>query len=170
MRVRNGDGLDAAHCLDCLDDGFVEQGHTIPEDVHFCRSEEQGTLADGEGGLDTNTDQTWLLRLQRVAVGDSELVQGCPLLAGLLDILAFILTDGARRGRLIALGELGSTGRANEVRHDVHHFLPSSKSTAQQPSTCSPGWRQWFRISESVQPASSSASAKTGKSLKSRSS
>jgi hypothetical protein len=34
------------------------------------------------------------------------------------------------------------------------HFRPVRRSTTQQPRTCSPGWRQWFRMSSLAQPAS----------------
>ncbi len=50
------------------------------------------------------------------------------------------------------------------------HFLPVNKSTTQQPRTCGVAPRQWVRISVSVQPASSKASASTGNRSKARSS
>src|SRR5262249_28679833 len=59
----------------------------------------------------------------------------------------------------------------NQVRSGVYHGhqdLPKSRSTTQQPLTCSPPSRQCRRMSGSVQPASSSASAITGMSAKSR--
>jgi hypothetical protein len=37
---------------------------------------------------------------------------------------------------------------------ETGQVLPNKVSTTQQPRTCSPDWRQWFRMSGSVQPAS----------------
>jgi len=49
------------------------------------------------------------------------------------------------------------------------HSLPSSRSTTQHPLQCSPGWRQWAKMSALVQPASSRASARMGMRAKARS-
>ena len=57
------------------------------------------------------------LELDRVAVGQPQLVQRGPLLARGLDVLPLVLADGAGGGRLIALGVLRPAGRADEVRH-----------------------------------------------------
>src|SRR5262249_10931627 len=50
-----------------------------------------------------------------------------------------------------------------------HHVFPSTRST-KQPLTCSPGCRQWVRMSALSQPASSRASARMGIRSKARSS
>ena len=50
------------------------------------------------------------------------------------------------------------------------HSFPSRRSTTQHPRTCGPAPRQWSRMSASVQPASSRASARIGMRSKARSS
>ncbi len=49
------------------------------------------------------------------------------------------------------------------------HSFPSTKSTTQQPRTCSPGCRQWVSTSSLSQPASWRASARIGIRSKARS-
>ena len=69
MRVGDGDGRDAAHRLDRLDHGFIEQRQAVPQDVGLRRAQEQGPLADGEVRLDADADQPRLLELDGVSVG-----------------------------------------------------------------------------------------------------
>jgi serine/threonine protein kinase len=52
----------------------------------------------------------------------------------------------------------------------IGHSFPSSNSNTKHPLTCGPLLRQWFRISVLSQPASSRASARTGRRSKARSS
>ena len=61
----------------------------------FGVAQEQGPLADGEVRLDADADQPRLLELDRVPVGQPQLVQRGPLLAGRLDVLPLVLADGA---------------------------------------------------------------------------
>jgi len=42
------------------------------------------------------------------------------------------------------------------------YSLPRTRSTTEQPLTCSPGCRQWFKMSSFSQPASCRASARMG--------
>src|SRR5207248_11658178 len=62
-------------------------------------------------------DQSRLFELERVPVGQPQLVEGGPLLARSFDVLPLVLADGAGSGRLVALGVLRPAGRADEVRH-----------------------------------------------------
>jgi hypothetical protein len=82
--------------------------------------------------------------------------------------------DGGRTGRLprslrrrLSGVRRGRPGAA--VCRDAQTF-PSTKSTTQQPSTCGPPLRQWFKMSGSAHPASSRASARIGIRSKARSS
>lgn len=52
----------------------------------------------------------------------------------------------------------------------IDYSLSKMRSTTQQPRTCSPAWRQWASMSASRHPASSRASANTGRRSKARSS
>ena len=47
--------------------------------------------------------------------GQAKAVQSCPLLAGRLDVLAWLFTNRAGGRRLLALGVLRATSGANEV-------------------------------------------------------
>jgi hypothetical protein len=66
--------------------------------------------------VDADADQPRLLEPDRVAVGLAQLVEGRPLLAGGLDVLALVLADGACGGRLVALGVLRPAGCTDEIR------------------------------------------------------
>ena len=61
-------------------------------------------------------------------------------------------------------GLLGAIGFSR--RRVRTYVFPKTKSTTQQPRTCSPPERQCARMSASVQPASSRASARIGRSWK----
>jgi hypothetical protein len=118
-------GRDAAQRLDRLDNGFIQQRQTVPQDVGLRGPQEQGPLADGERRVDADADQPRLLELDRVAVGQPQPLPGRPLLARDLDVLPFILADGTGGGRLVALGVLRPAGRADEVRHAPASLTPS---------------------------------------------
>jgi hypothetical protein len=100
VRVRDGDGRDAAHRLDCLDKGF----RTLPSGV-------RKNKADGEGRVDTDANESTLLEPDRVPMGYPQVFQGRPLLARDLDVLAVILADGAADRWLIAFGRAASRRR-----------------------------------------------------------
>jgi hypothetical protein len=67
--------------------------------------------------LDADANQPRLLETDRVAVGQTQLFERCPLLACDLDVLPLVQADGAGGGRLIAVVVLRPAGRADEVRH-----------------------------------------------------
>jgi len=66
----------------------------------------------------------------------------------------------------------GGTGSPRAVPSFLNHayVTHSSRSSTQQPRTCGPSRRRWPNISALSQPASSRASAKTGRRSKARSS
>src|ERR1700722_2340351 len=109
MRMGDGDGGDTAQCLDRLDNGFVQQRNTVPQDVGLGRANKQGSLTDGEVRIDTDADQARLLGFYAVSVRQAQAIEYGPVLAGDFDVLPFILADDAFGGRLAALGVLRAT-------------------------------------------------------------
>ena len=71
--------------------------------------------------LDANADQPRFLELDRVAVGETQPLQGRPLLAGGLDVLPWFLADRASGGRRVAGCMLRSTRRADVAEHGGLH-------------------------------------------------
>jgi hypothetical protein len=83
---------------------------------------------------------------------------------------------GSRAVPVVTPGEKGISARVRRPYLDRrghkrvrHYFFPNKRSRAQHPRPCLAGCRQWFRISGFSQPASSSASARTGRPSKARS-
>ena len=62
VRMGDGEGRKAAHCLDCLNQCLIEQRDAIPEDVARCRADKQGSLTDGEMRFDADADKSWFLK------------------------------------------------------------------------------------------------------------
>jgi hypothetical protein len=85
---------------------------------------------------------------------------------------------GAEKRRMVRKAGVGQSGYGLIVLQNrtargllpCPHILRSSKSNGQHPRACGPGPRRCSRTSPSVQPASSSASARIGNRSKARSS
>src|SRR5436190_8500447 len=106
--MRNGDGLQTAHRLDHLDNGLVQRRQTIPQDVAGGSPDEKRPLTNGELRLNADGEQSRLLPLDRVAMADSQLVKGRPLLACRLHVLPVVLANRTASRRSIALGILST--------------------------------------------------------------
>ena len=57
MRVRNGDGVDAAEAFDQRDGRGIERGDAIPQDIAGIGAQQQRALADGEMRLRTDAEE-----------------------------------------------------------------------------------------------------------------
>ena len=118
MRVRNGDGADAAKRAHQGHGGVVQQRDAVPQDVALRTHQQQRPLANREGGGGANPKQAGLAHPPGVGMVAAQFGQGSPALAGGADILPLVVTDRAGQWGCCAGGLLGAAGDANEGGHD----------------------------------------------------
>ena len=117
VRMRDGDGAQAAETLDEGDGGLVDERDAIPQDVAVRRANEQRALADGETRLGADADQARLVLAEGVEMADREPVQGRPRLSARRRELALVLAHAALSRRSSARRILHAARRADEGWH-----------------------------------------------------
>ena len=81
MRVRNGDGVDAAEAFDQRDGRVIERGDAIPQDIAGVGAQQQRALADGEMRLRADAEDAVSYSrkaLKWLSASAASVVQVCP--------------------------------------------------------------------------------------------
>src|SRR6266566_8263095 len=126
MRVRDGNGFQAAPLLNCCYSVAIQVANTIPQHIALICLEQQGALPDSERGLRTYTGEMRFVFFEYIMkIACLQSGKRCPLLSLIPNVLAFIGTNRACLRGCFALSKLGSTRGANPVVHHGFSFHQS---------------------------------------------
>lgn len=117
MRMRDGDGIDAAETFDQRHRRVVERGDAIPQNIAVRRAQEERMLTDGECRRRADADDVLVVLAKAVAVALPQRRKRGPGLPTRRHVLPLFVTDDAMSGRAFALRILRAAGGADEARH-----------------------------------------------------
>ena len=114
--VGDGDRRHSAQSFDGRHRGVIDAAAAIPQDI--ARVYQEGMLADAEPRPGTDHREAGLDLVEVVLVFCLHVIERRPLLPREVDVLTFVIADGAAIGRRVALRMLDAAGNADECRHD----------------------------------------------------
>src|SRR5947209_9295800 len=120
MRVRDGNGFQAAPLLNCCYCVAIEVANTVPQHIALICLEQQGSLPDSKRGLRTYTGEMRFVFLEySMKIACLHSGKRCPFLSLIPNVLALIGTNRTRLRECCALSKLGPTRGTNVVVHLV---------------------------------------------------
>jgi hypothetical protein len=115
MRVRNGNGADAAARVHLGNGVVVEESDAIPEQIPSGRLQEQSTLAYRKFRFGADSQKTWRFFFEAVAMISRQLFERRPFLASVSNKLPFVFANWTVWRRLGFLSKLRSALRADKI-------------------------------------------------------
>jgi hypothetical protein len=117
MRMRNGNGANAAAAADFGHGFIVQQGDTIPEQISLGRLQKQCALPNGKFWFGADSEKVGCFVFEAVMVIRGQLFKRRPLLASVMNKLPLIFTNWTVARRSRAFGKLRSALNADKTFH-----------------------------------------------------
>ena len=119
MRMRNGNGADAAARVHLGNGVVVEESDAIPEQISCGRLQKQSTLAYRKFRFGADPQKAWRFFFETVVMISRQLFERRPFLASVTNKLPFIFANGTPWRRLDCLRKLCSALYTDEIFHGI---------------------------------------------------